>query len=101
MSCSIVINQQVSPNPDSVTSDVKIKDPKCVEAARKGWENYKKKLKDKFLKDNQMVQMTLKEFIYYFQQDLTDPASILTAIEETCIMREEHNTGINISIAMI
>ena len=36
MSCSIVINQQVSPNPDSVTSDVKIKDPKCVEAARKG-----------------------------------------------------------------
>ena len=58
-----------------------------------------KKLKEKLLKDNQEAQMTLREFIEYFQQDLKDPASILIAIEETMrIMREEHNTEINISI---
>ena len=46
--------------------------------------------------------MTLKEFIDHFQQDLNDPASILVAIEETMhIMKEEHNTEINISIRMI
>ena len=46
--------------------------------------------------------MTLKEFSYYFRQELNDPACILTAIEETiCIVREEHNTEINISIVMI
>ena len=46
--------------------------------------------------------MTLKEFIDYFQQDLNDPASTLIAIEETMhIMKEEHNTVINISIGMI
>ena len=46
--------------------------------------------------------MTLKEFIDYFQQDLNDPASTLTAIEETMrLMIEEHNTEINISIRMI
>ena len=43
--------------------------------------------------------MTLKGFMEYFQQDLTDPASILIAIEETmCIMKEDHNTEINIFI---
>ena len=43
--------------------------------------------------------MTLKEFIDYFQQGLNDPASILMAIEETMhIIKEEHNTEINISI---
>ena len=43
--------------------------------------------------------MTLKEFIDYFQQGLNDPASMLMAIEETMrIMKEEHNTEINISI---
>ena len=43
--------------------------------------------------------MTLKEFIDYFQQDLDDPASTLIAIAETMhIMKEEHNTEINISI---
>ena len=58
-----------------------------------------KKLKEKLLKDNQEAQMTLREFIEYFQQDLNDPASTLIAIEETMrIMREEHNTEINISI---
>ena len=58
-----------------------------------------KKLKEKFLKDNQEAQMTLKEFIEYFQQDLNDPSSTLMAIEETMhIMKEEHNTEINVSI---
>ena len=43
--------------------------------------------------------MTLKEFVDYFQQDLSDPASILIAIEETMrIMKEDHNTEINIFI---
>ena len=43
--------------------------------------------------------MTLKEFIEYFQLDLNDPASTLMAMEETTrIMKEEHNTEINISI---
>ena len=49
-----------------------------------------------------MVQLTLKKIIDYFQQDLNDPTSILTVIEETiCIMREEHDAEINIFIAMI
>ena len=51
------------------------------------------------LKDNQVAQMTLKEFIEHSQQDLNDPASTLMAIEETmCNMKEEHNTEINVSI---
>ena len=63
---------------------------------------YMKKLKEKLLKDNEEVQMTLKEFIEYFQQDLIDPASTLMAIEETIhIMKEEHNTEMNISIGGI
>ena len=46
--------------------------------------------------------MTLKEFICYFQQVLNGPISALVAIEETMlIMKEEHNTEINISIGMI
>ena len=61
-----------------------------------------KKLKEKLLKDNQKTQMTLKEFIDYFQKGLNDPASTLMAIEETIrIMKEEHNTEINISIGGI
>ena len=79
--------------------ETKTKDQKRVEAARRGRENYMKKLKKKLLKDNQEAQMTLKEFIEYFQQDLNDPASTLMAIEETMrIMKEEHRTEINISI---
>ena len=31
-----------------------------------------KKLKEKLLKDNQEAQMTFKEFIEYFQEDLND-----------------------------
>ena len=61
-----------------------------------------KKLKEKFLKDSQLAQMTLKEFIDYFQQDLNNSASILIAIEETIrIMKEEHDNGIIMSIKMI
>ena len=46
--------------------------------------------------------MTLKEFKGYFQHDLNDSASTLIAIEETMrIMKEEHNTEINVSIGMI
>ena len=49
-----------------------------------------KKLREKFLKDNQEARMTLKEFIDYFQQDLNDPASTLMAIEEIMrIMKED------------
>ena len=58
-----------------------------------------KKLRERFLKDNQEAQITLKEFIEYFQQGPNDPASTLIAIEEAMrIMKEEHNTEINISI---
>ena len=100
MNCNIVINQQLSlPTSDRSAPETKTKDQKRVEAARKSLENYMKKLKEKLLKDNQEAQMTLKEFIQYFQQDLNDPVSILIAIEETMhIMKEKHNTEINISI---
>ena len=94
MSCNIVINQQPSLPPKT-----KPKGQKRIEAARRGRENYMKKLKERLLKDNHEVQMPLKEFIDYFQQGLNDPASMLMAIEETMrIMTEEHITEINISI---
>ena len=87
------------PASDRSASETKLKDQKRVEAARRGRENYMKKLKEKLLRDNQKAQMTLKEFIGYFQQDRNDPASTLIAIEETMrIMKEERNTEINISI---
>ena len=58
--------------------------------------------KEKLLKDNQEAQMTLKEFIDFFQQSLDDPASTLMATEKTmCIMKEQHNTEINVSIGGI
>ena len=61
-----------------------------------------KKLKARLLKDNQKTQMALKEFIDYFPQDLNDSLSTLIAIKQTMrIMKEEHNTEINISIRMI
>ena len=97
MSCNIVINQQ--PSFPAPTPKINIKGQKRVEAAGKGRENYMKKLKERLLKDNQGAKMTLKEFIDYFQQGLNDPASMLMAIEETMrIMKEEHNTEINIPI---
>ena len=61
-----------------------------------------KQLKDRFLKDNKMMEMALQEVIDSFQQDLNDRTSTLIAIEETMrIMTEEHNTEINLSIGMI
>ena len=49
-----------------------------------------------------MVQMTLKEFIDHFQQDLNDPASTLVATKESiCIIKEENETEINVSNGMI
>ena len=85
------------PTSERSAPETKTKDQKRVEAARRGQENYIKKLKEKLLKNNVEVQTTLKEFIEYFQQNLNDPASTLMAIEETMsIMKEEHNTEINI-----
>ena len=100
MNCNIVINQQPSlPTSERSAPEIKTKGHKRVEAACRGRENYIKKLKEKLLKENQKAQMTLKEFIDYFQQGLHDPGSMLMAIEETMrIIKEEHNTEINISI---
>ena len=87
------------PTSERSAPETKTEDQKRVEAARRGQENYIKKLKEKLLKNNVEVQTTLKEFIEYFQQNLNDPASTLMAIEETTsIIKEEHNTEINISI---
>ena len=99
-SCNIVINQQ-SPLPASDRSapEAKIKDPERQRKGKKSHETYMKKLRERFLKDNQEARVTLKEFIDYFQQDLNDPASTLMAIEETIrIMKEDNNAEINISI---
>ena len=103
MSCNIVINQKPSlPASDRSAPKAKAKDQKRVKAACRGRENYMKKPKERLLKDNQKTQMTLKEFIDYFQQDLNDTASTPMAIEETMrIMKEKHNTEINISIGGI
>ena len=57
------------------------------------------KLRERFLKDNKDMQMTLKEFIDYFQQDLNDPEStLMVMVASIRIMKEDHNTEINISI---
>ena len=82
-----------------MASETKIKDPKRVEAAKKGRENYIKKTKDDFNRifKTYLVQMTLKEYIDQFQQDLIDPASTLIAIEKTIrIMKAKvKNTKLN------
>lgn len=53
-------------------------------------------------KDNQMMQMTLKEFIDQFEQDSNYPTSTLMAVEETIrVVREEHKTEIDITIGII
>ena len=103
MSCSIIINQEpYFPASDRPGPETKVKDPERQRRGKKLHKTYMKELKEKLLKDNQKTKMTLKKFIYYFQQDLNDPASTLMAIEETMgIMKEEHNTEINISIGMI
>ena len=100
MSCNIVINEQPSlPASDRSAPETKVKDPERQRRGKKSHKTYMKKIKERFLKDNQEAQMALKEFKDYFQQDLNDPASTLTAIEETMhIMKEERNTDINISI---
>ena len=98
MICNIVINQQLSAS-DGSAPETKVKDPERQRRGKKSQETYMKKLKERLLKDNQKTQMTLKEFIDYFQKDLTDPASTLIATEETmCIMKEEYDTEINIFI---
>ena len=85
--------------PDRLAAETKVKDPESQRRGKKSHETYMKKLQQSLLKDNQEVQMALKEYIEYFQQNLNDPASTLIAIEETMrIMKEEHNTEINISI---
>lgn len=49
-----------------------------------------------------MAQVTLKGFINHFQQNLNDPASILTLIKEKIyIIRKEPKTEINVSMRMI
>ena len=81
------------PTSERSAPETKTEDQKRVEAARRGQENYIKKLKEKLLKNNVEAQTTLKEFIEYFQQNLNDPASTLMAIEETTsIIKEEHKT---------
>ena len=74
-----------------------------------------KKLKDRFCKDNQMVQMTLQKYVDFLELnrienhiehdnliELNDAASTIIAIEETKrIMREKYKTEISRSIAMI
>ena len=53
-------------------------------------------------KDNQMMQMTLKEVIDQFEQDSNYPTSTLMAVEETIrVVREEHKTEIDITIGII
>lgn len=78
-----------------------------------------KKLKERFCKDNQMVQMTLQEYVDFLELNRienhikhdnlielnaveVDAASTIIAIEETKrIMREKYKTEISRSIAMI
>ena len=99
MSCNIVVNPQSSLRAsDRSTSAVKVKDPERQIRGKKSHETYMKKLRERFLKDNEEAQMTIREFIKYFQQDLNDPASMLMATEETMHIMKEHNTEINISI---
>ena len=78
-----------------------MKDPER-QRDKKSYSTYMKILKDRFLKDNQIEQMTLKEYIDHFQQDLNEPESTPIAIEDTkCMMREKHKNEINISIGVI
>ena len=52
MNCNIVINQQSSfPTSERPAPELKTKDQNSVEAARRGRENYIKKLKEKLLKE--------------------------------------------------
>ena len=76
MICSIVINHQLSLTGSNRSApDAKVKDPERQRRGKKPLEMFLKKLRERFLKDNQKAQMALKEYIEYFQQDLNDPAS--------------------------
>ena len=56
MSCNIVINQEASlPVLNKVAPATKIKDPGRQRSGKNLHETYMKKLKSRFLKDNQMV----------------------------------------------
>ena len=60
-----------------------------------------KKHKNRLLKDNSMVQMTLREFMDQFQENLNDSASVPIALEGgICIMKREHKTENRIFIGM-
>ena len=61
MSWSIAINQQPSlPASDRSAPEAKVKDPKRQRKGKESHETYMKKLRERFLKDNQEAQMTLK-----------------------------------------
>ena len=54
MNCNIVINQQSSlPASDRSAPEAKVKDPERHRRGKKSHETYMKKLKKRFLKDNQ------------------------------------------------
>ena len=54
MNCNIVINQQSSlPASDRSAPEAKVKDPERQRRGKKAHETYMKKLKKRFLKDNQ------------------------------------------------
>ena len=71
MSCNILINQQAPilsrqapiPVSDKIAPEAKLKDPERQKRSKKSHENYKKKSKERFLKNNQIVQKTLKKYI--------------------------------------
>ena len=80
MSCNIVINQQSSLSAsDRSTLEAKVKDIRRVKQSKKSYEMRSRYADNQ---DNQDVQMTLKDFIDYFQQGLNDPASMLMTIEK-------------------
>lgn len=83
---------------DSIESEAK-KIQNMSKQLTKSKKSISKKLKDTLLKDNQMVQMTLKKRIDQFQQNLNDPDSPPITIEETVhTIEEKHKTEIDISI---
>ena len=67
MSCNIIINQQSSlPALDTSAHETKVKDPERQRRSKKSHKTYMNKLKERFLRDNQEAQVTLKKFIDYF-----------------------------------
>ena len=52
MSCNIFINQSL-PNSDRSAPETKVKDPERQRRGKKSYQTYMKKLKERFLKDNQ------------------------------------------------